>query len=131
VLVSGARCFDLARSRDGRIAQTRPVPAKKPFTSKLDDHKIDQEVSVAVIAIGERMDLHQAVLQAHRNLIRLIRLVFDPCLGIVEQLAQRYWNLKVVNPDVALAGSEFPAHRHTSWILKRILSQLPLTSVKR
>jgi hypothetical protein len=104
--LSAVRSASIQRARvTARHRADSAAPTKKPLTPKLDDHKIDQEVSVAAIAIGERVDLHQAVLQAHRNLIRLIRLIFDPGLGIVEQLAQRYWNRKVINPDGELAGA--------------------------
>src|SRR5260370_25700621 len=75
--------------------------------SELHYKQIGHEAGVASVAIRERVDLHQPVVKAHRDLIGLIGFVFDPWFGVVKQLAQRYGDLKVFNPEVALTGPEF------------------------
>src|ERR1035438_7339149 len=106
VIVSGAQGFDIALPCRAGIAQTLPSP-RKPLTAKLDRQKIGHETGVAPVAIRKWVNLHQPVMEAQRDFIGWIRVVFDPCFGVVEQLAQRYWNLQVIDSDVTLAGPEF------------------------
>jgi hypothetical protein len=63
---------------------------------------------VAAVAIREGVNLHQPVMEAHRDLVARIGFVFDPRLGIVQQMAQSYGNLKEGNPDITFGGSELP-----------------------
>jgi len=69
--------------------------------------KVGHEAGVAAVAIPEWMNLHQPVMEAHRDLVEWIGLVFDPCFRVVEQLAHRHGNLKEGNPDIAFTCSEF------------------------
>src|SRR5580692_5929374 len=54
------------------------------------------------------MNLHEAVMEAHRDFIRRIRLVFDPRSSIVEQLVQRDGNFIEWYPEIAFARAELP-----------------------
>jgi hypothetical protein len=42
---------------------------------------------VAAIAVRERVDLHQPVMEAHRDFVGRIGPIFDPRFGVVERLA--------------------------------------------
>ena len=115
MIVGGAQGFDIAPPRRAGIAQTLPPP-RKPLAPELHRQKIGHKAGVAAVAVRERVNLHQPVMETHRDLIGRIGFVFDPCFGVVEQLAQGYWNLPVVDPDITLAGSELagPARRRAS-----------------
>jgi len=61
---------------------------------------------MAAVAVRERVYVHQAVMEAHRDLVGRVRLVIDPGFHVVEKLAQRHRNLVVRDPDVAFSGPE-------------------------
>ena len=58
------------------------------------------------IAVREWVDLDQAVMEAHGNFVGRIRLVADPRLRIVEQLAQSGRNLMERDPAITLGLAE-------------------------
>src|ERR1022692_896039 len=106
------RCRD--RRRRARLRYSAPAPRRdrvdspsprKPFTAELHRQQIGQQAGVPAIAVRERVNLHQPVMEAQRDFIGWIRFVFDPCLGVVKQLAQHYWNLPVIVGWVARIGA--------------------------
>jgi hypothetical protein len=63
---------------------------------------------MASVAVWKSVNPHKPVMEAHRNFIRRIGLVFDAGPGVVGQLAQRGTNFIVRNSEIAFAGSELP-----------------------
>src|SRR5437763_8522333 len=72
------------------------------------------------------MNLDKAVMKADGNLVGRIRLVFDACLHVVEQLAHRDRNLIEENPEIALAFPELsgPAPDVAEHPLVQVLDEL-------
>src|ERR1039458_3584708 len=84
VIVSGAQGFDIALPCRAGIAQTLPSP-RKPLTAKLDRQKIGHETGVAPVAIRKGVNLHQPVMETHRDFI-----VFFSGIRGVESLREEY-----------------------------------------
>ena len=105
MMVGGPQSLDISAAQRTGIAQTLPSP-RKPFPSQLHRQQIGHEAGVAAVAIREGVNLHQPVMETHRDLIRRISVVRYPGFGIVQQLAQGDWNFPVVYPDVAFGGPE-------------------------
>jgi hypothetical protein len=83
------------------------------------------------------MNLHQPVMEAHRDLVGRICLVLDPRLGVVKQLAQGHGNLVERNPEIALARPElarpppYVAEHPAVQLLDEFLAQRITTAVER
>src|SRR5580704_2074163 len=92
---------------------------------------------MAAVAIRERMNLHQPVMEAHRDLVGWIRPVLDPRPGVVKQLAQRDRNLMEHNPEIAFAHPElarpppYVAEHPPVQILYEFLAQRITTAIER
>src|ERR1019366_1603515 len=112
VIVRILQGCDIALAQRAGVAQTLASPGK-PRTSKPHDQKVGHEAGVAAIAVGESVNLHQTVMEAHCDLVGRICLVFDAGLGVVEQLAQGYGNLVEGNAEIAFTCPELsgPAPR--------------------
>jgi hypothetical protein len=107
MIVSGLQSSDIALAHSPGIAQTLPSP-RKPLAPEPHHQKIRHEAGVAAVSIREGMNLHQPVMEAHRDLIRRIGVAFNPSFGVVQQLAQSHGNLPVRYSDIAFAGPELP-----------------------
>src|SRR5580692_478211 len=105
MIVGGPQGGDMTLPHRTRILQIRASP-RKPLTPEPHYQKIRHEAGVAAVAIRERMNLHQPVMEAHRDLVGRIRPVLDPRPGVVKQLAQRDGNLMEYNPEIAFAHPE-------------------------
>src|ERR1019366_2271158 len=107
MIVRGPQGGDIALAHRAGIAQTLPSP-RKPFTPEAHRQKVRHEAGVPAVAVRKGMNLHQPVMEAHRDLIGRIRGVFDPRFGVVKQLAQGYRNLPIGNPYITIAAPEPP-----------------------
>jgi len=105
MIVGGLQGGDITLAHRAGILHIRASP-RKPLTPEPHHQKIRHEAGVAAVAIRERMNLHQPVMEADRDLVRWICLVLDPRLGVVKQLAQGHGNLLERNPEIAFARPE-------------------------
>jgi hypothetical protein len=86
VVVGGLKGYDITLPHLVPIQRTGATP-RKPLAAEPHDKKIRHHSGVPAIAVGEGMDLHKPVMEAHGDLIRRIRLVFDPRVRVAKQLA--------------------------------------------
>ena len=63
---------------------------------------------MTAIAVRKRMNVHQPMMETHSDFVGRKGRVFDPCPGVVEQLAQGHRNLMVREPKIALTCPELP-----------------------
>src|SRR5580658_1730617 len=105
MIVGGLQGRDMTLAHRAGILQIRASP-RKPLTSEPRYQKIRNESSVTAVAIREGVNLHEPVMEAHRDLVGRICLVLDPCLGVVKELAQGHGNL--VERDLGIAFYEIP-----------------------
>jgi hypothetical protein len=54
------------------------------------------------------MNLHKPVMKPHREFIWRTGIEFDPCSGIVQELAHGHWNSMGGDAKVPFAGPEHP-----------------------
>ena len=122
MIVGGLQGGDIALAHRAGIAQTLASP-RKPLTPEPHHQKIRHQAGVTAVAVRERVNLHQPVMEAHRDLVGRIGLVFDPRFGVVEQLAQGDGNFSVERiPRLRSLVRNFPAHRQTSPSIRRCRS---------
>ena len=87
MIVGGLQGGDITLARRAGTLQIRASP-RKPLTPEPHHQKIRHEAGVAAVAIREGMNLHEPVMEAHRDLVGRTCLVIDPRLGVVKQLAR-------------------------------------------
>ncbi len=66
--------------------------------------EIRYETGGATVAVRERMDGHETVMEPHRDLVRRIGVVVDPVAGIVQGHGELDRDMGRVDPDIALGS---------------------------
>jgi hypothetical protein len=136
MIVSGLQGGDITLAHNAGILQIRGSP-RKPLTPEPHHQKIRHEAGAATVAIREGMNLHQPVMEAHRDLVGRICPVLDPRLGVVKQLPQGHGNLVERNPKIAFAlpelacPSPYVAEHPPVQLLDKLLAQRITTAVER
>ena len=136
MIIGGLQGGDVALAYRAGILQIGTAP-RKPLTPEPYHQKIRHEAGVAAVAIREGMNLHQPVMEAHRDLVRWICLVLDPRPRVVEQLAQGHGNLMERNPEIAFAHPEpscpppYVAEHPPVQILDEFLAQRITAAIER
>ncbi len=136
MIVGSLQAVDITLAHRAGILQIRVSP-RNPLPTEPHHQKIRHEPGVAAVAIREGMNLHQPVMEAHRDLVGRICLVLDPRLGVVKQLAQGHGNLVERNPEIALALPElarpppYVAEHPAVQLLDEFLAQRITTAVER
>jgi len=125
MMVGGLQGGDITLAHCAGILQIRASP-RKPLSPEPHHQKIRHEAGVATVAIREGMNLHQPVMEAHRDLIGRICLVLDPRLGVVNQMAQGHGNLVERNSEITFARPELACP--PPYVLERLCTErLPCT----
>lgn len=101
--VGGLQRPDIVAAGLGGFHQVRPAPAE-PLPPKLSDQQVGGQPRVTSVAVRERMDRDEAVVEAHRNLIRREGLVVNPVADVANQGVEIHSDLVRRDADVELGG---------------------------
>ena len=91
---------DVGLPRNLRFDKIGPTPSEAR-QAELDGEQVGGQPRVASIAVGERMNRDQPMVEAHGDLGGSEGLVANPVAHIVEQLMQFRTNAVSVDPDIA------------------------------
>ena len=96
---------DIAPPRLAYIGQGNPSPGEG-LLPQPDRQDIRHETGGATVAVRERMDGDETVMEPYRDLVRRISLVLDPVAGIVQSRARFDWNTDRIDPKIALGPAK-------------------------
>jgi len=98
-LLDGANLAEACVSRCREILGCSPSEVSS--VARLHQH-VGHESRVASVAVGPRMDAHQWVMQADRDLVEGIGIGLQPCLGIGECMVDAFGQSRDFPAEVAL-----------------------------
>jgi hypothetical protein len=107
MLIGGLERPDVTPPHSAGVAQIDPSPGKS-FPAEPHYQQIRRQPRMSAIPVRKRMDLHQAVMEAHGDLVRCIGIVENPRVGVREQLSHSGWNFIKRNSKIAFAPPELP-----------------------
>ena len=80
--IGQAQGVDIPLPNLGRALATVTSPSERGAT-QLVDQQVCHEARVTAVAIGKRVDLHEAMMKSHCDLVCRIRILVDPDSGVV------------------------------------------------
>jgi hypothetical protein len=86
MVVRRFECCYVSRTHFTGIPQVGATPGE-PLSAQLHDEQVGHQTGVTAVAVRKWMDGDEPVMKTHRDLVRGIRLVFDPPLNLIEELA--------------------------------------------
>ena len=103
-VVGTAECMEVGGSQFVGIHVETSTPRDR-FAPETSDQVIGGDPAVAAVAVRERVDGDQAVMESHCGLVRFVGAVPDPCLGVLDQIADLERDLFRHSSDVGLPGA--------------------------
>ena len=91
-------CFTRINKIDAAPRETR--------TTQFNQHKVGCQPCMTAIAIWKWVDEYQAVMKTRSDFIRLIGVMFDPVLAIIQRLAQINWNTIRIDTNIAVCTTK-------------------------
>jgi hypothetical protein len=85
VIVSGFQCRNIPPARIADSLHFSASP-RESLAAEAHDQQIGHQPCMPAIPVRERMNMYKAMMEAHRDLIRRIGLVFNPRFRLVKQL---------------------------------------------
>src|ERR1700681_3792919 len=89
-----------------KIMPARPVDGFRPIDAI--KHRVRHDARMPSIAIGERMNFYETMVQAGRSFRRPVSLIFSPIFRIADQRAELHGNMNGIDADV-FSGLSKPA----------------------
>lgn len=89
------------------LGQILSPPGETGTTEKMDKEKIGHQPGMAAIAVCKKVDEHETMVKASRNLVRRIAARFKPDFYIFQQILERRADRSPIYPDILTTPAKF------------------------
>ena len=105
-MIGGAQRSQIAAACAAGRDQVGMLTPRKDVLAMVHGQNVTKQSSVTPISVRPRMDRHEAVMNAHRNLVDREGLVCKPVSRVVEEIARRTRELVNRQTEIALRNTK-------------------------